>query len=111
VKFHGALPELVIRHQPTTRVAHFAIPFIPRAKPLVAHGVFHCGAKLWSCSEQSGRTSKVLDREHKANYVPSLFQKGLAMSFRVIIEEAAVLASLTLFLGMIAIWAQVIATL
>jgi hypothetical protein len=33
------------------------------------------------------------------------------MPFRAIIEEAAVLASLTLFLGMIAIWAQVIATL
>jgi hypothetical protein len=32
------------------------------------------------------------------------------MSFRTIIEETAVLASLTLFLGMIAIWAQVIAT-
>jgi hypothetical protein len=31
--------------------------------------------------------------------------------FRVVIEEAAALASLALFLGMIAIWAQVIATL
>jgi hypothetical protein len=30
---------------------------------------------------------------------------------RSLIEEAAALASLTLFLGMIAIWAQVIATL
>jgi hypothetical protein len=33
------------------------------------------------------------------------------MSFRTIIEEAAALASITLFLGMLAIWAQVIATL
>jgi hypothetical protein len=31
--------------------------------------------------------------------------------FRAIVEEAAALASLTLFFGMIAIWAQVIATL
>jgi hypothetical protein len=31
--------------------------------------------------------------------------------FRSLIEEAAALASLSLFLGMIAIWAQVIATL
>lgn len=31
--------------------------------------------------------------------------------FRAIVEEAAALASLALFLGMIAIWAQVIATL
>jgi hypothetical protein len=31
--------------------------------------------------------------------------------FRAMIEEAAALASLALFLGMIAVWAQVIATL
>lgn len=31
--------------------------------------------------------------------------------FRTIIEEAAALTSLALFLGMIAVWAQVIATL
>ena len=31
--------------------------------------------------------------------------------FRAIVEEAAALASLALFLGMIAIWAQVISTL
>jgi hypothetical protein len=30
---------------------------------------------------------------------------------RAVVEEAATLASLALFLGMIAIWAQVIATL
>jgi hypothetical protein len=30
---------------------------------------------------------------------------------RAVVEEAATLASLTLFLGMIAIWAQVIAAL
>jgi hypothetical protein len=53
----------------------------------------------------------VLDLEQKANYVPRLFQKATAMPFRAIVEEAAALASITLFLGMIAIWAQVIATL
>jgi hypothetical protein len=31
--------------------------------------------------------------------------------FRAMVEEAAALASLALFLGMIAIWAQVISTL
>jgi hypothetical protein len=36
---------------------------------------------------------------------------GEGQMFRAVIEEAAALASLTLFLGMIAIWAQVIATL
>jgi hypothetical protein len=36
---------------------------------------------------------------------------GRATMFRTIAEEAAALASLALFLGMIAIWARVIATL
>ena len=31
--------------------------------------------------------------------------------FRAVVEEAAALASITLFLGMIAVWAQVIAAL
>ena len=31
--------------------------------------------------------------------------------FRAVVEEAAALASLTLFLGMLAIWAQVFASL
>jgi hypothetical protein len=31
--------------------------------------------------------------------------------FRAVVEEAAALASLSLFLGMIAIWARVLATL
>jgi hypothetical protein len=34
-----------------------------------------------------------------------------SLMFRIFAEEAAALASLALFLGMVAIWAQVIATL
>jgi hypothetical protein len=45
------------------------------------------------------------------NYVPHLFLLGSLVMFRALIEEAAALASLALFLGMIAIWAQIIATL
>jgi hypothetical protein len=45
------------------------------------------------------------------NYVPLLFLVGEKDMFRAWIEEAAALASLALFLGMIAIWAQLIATL
>jgi hypothetical protein len=33
------------------------------------------------------------------------------MMFRAVVEEAAALASISLFLGMIAIWAQVLTTL
>ena len=36
---------------------------------------------------------------------------GVEDMVRAVVEEAATLASLALFLGMIAIWAQVIATL
>jgi hypothetical protein len=37
--------------------------------------------------------------------------QGDVRMFRALVEEAITLASLALFLGMIAIWAQVIATL
>ena len=46
------------------------------------------------------------------NYVYDLFLPvGVVIMVRALVEEAATLASLALFLGMIAIWAQVIATL
>lgn len=37
-----------------------------------------------------------------------MFQQGSETMFRIFVEEAAALASITLFVGMIAIWAQVI---
>lgn len=43
------------------------------------------------------------------NYVPLSFQEE-AM-FRAVVDEAAALASLALFVGMIAIWAKVIAVM
>jgi hypothetical protein len=53
-----------------------------------------------------------LTQEHIANYVRVLFlsREDLVM-VRAVAVEAAALTSLALFLGMIAIWAQVIATL
>jgi hypothetical protein len=44
-------------------------------------------------------------------FVRSYPTNGNKKMFRTIIEEAAALASITLFLGMVAIWAQVLATL
>jgi len=53
-----------------------------------------------------------LTLEHSMNYVHSLFRgRGVGVMVRAVVEEAATLASLALFLGMVAIWAQVIATL
>ena len=54
-----------------------------------------------------------LDCEHIMNYVHGLFLLSgeWEIMVRALVEEAATLASLALFLGMIAIWAQVIATL
>jgi hypothetical protein len=46
------------------------------------------------------------------NYIHVMFSLlGSWIMVRAVVEEAATLASLALFLGMIAIWAQVIATL
>jgi hypothetical protein len=44
------------------------------------------------------------------NYVRLLFKQEGIM-FRAVVEEAAALASLTLFIGMIAVWAQVLSVL
>jgi hypothetical protein len=43
------------------------------------------------------------------NYVLPSFREDIM--FRAVVEEAAALTSLALFVGMIAIWAQVIAAL
>jgi hypothetical protein len=46
------------------------------------------------------------------NYVHFSFSSvGVSSMVRAVVEEAATLTSLALFLGMVAIWAQVIAAL
>jgi len=50
-----------------------------------------------------------LTKEHNMNYVLSSFREDVM--FRAVVEEAAALASITLFLGMIAVWAQVISAM
>jgi hypothetical protein len=64
------------------------------------------------CHNQSSPLP-ALDCEHIMNYVHDLFlwSGEWEIMVRALVEEAATLASLALFLGMIAIWAQVIATL
>ena len=53
-----------------------------------------------------------LTYEHIMNYVHFSFRVvGVGVMVRAVVEEAATLASLALFLGMVAIWAQVIAAL
>ena len=56
-----------------------------------------------------GGASKRLTIEHNMNYVLSSFREDIM--FRAVVEEAAALTSIALFLGMIAVWAQVLGTL
>jgi hypothetical protein len=51
---------------------------------------------------------RLLTREQKQNYVPSMFTYEEADMLKVFVEEAAALASIVLFVGMIAIWAQLL---
>jgi hypothetical protein len=52
-----------------------------------------------------------LTKEQKENYVPCSFkQRGIVM-VRAVTEEALALASLTLFLAMVAVWAEVLGVL
>jgi hypothetical protein len=51
-----------------------------------------------------------LTTEQKENIVPPMFQglsREVAM-LRIFVEEAAALTSITLFVGMIAVWAQLL---
>jgi hypothetical protein len=52
-----------------------------------------------------------LTLERNTNYVPCSFSHGEVVMFRAVVEEAAALASVTLFLGMLAVWVQVFAVL
>jgi hypothetical protein len=54
---------------------------------------------------QKGRLTK----EQTMNYVLCPFRED--NMFRAVVEEAAALTSITLFLGMIAVWAQVLSAL
>jgi hypothetical protein len=49
-----------------------------------------------------------LTKEQKENYVPSMFTHQEAGMLETFVEEAAALTSIVLFVGMIAVWAQLI---
>jgi hypothetical protein len=49
------------------------------------------------------------DEEHIMNYVLSMFTKEGNM-IRAVVEEAAALVSIALFIGMIAIWAEALSS-
>jgi hypothetical protein len=49
-----------------------------------------------------------LTKEQKQNYVPCMFTHQEAGMLKVFVEEAAALASIVLFVGMIAVWAQLL---
>jgi len=53
--------------------------------------------------------AKLLDEEQKKNYVLYSFRE--VIMFRAVVEEAAALTSLALFVGMIAVWVQVLSAL
>jgi hypothetical protein len=55
---------------------------------------------------------RAVDAERSMNYVPFMFKYvGGCIMIRAVVEEAAALASITLFVGMIVVWAQVLSVL
>ena len=56
-----------------------------------------------------GLQNRRLTKEQMMNYVLCSFMED--NMFRAVVEEAAALTSIALFLGMIAVWAQVLGTL
>ena len=57
------------------------------------------------------RVERGIDSEQIVNYVLPLFKCGGFHMFRAVVEEAAALASVALFIGTIAIWVQILAVL
>ena len=57
------------------------------------------------------QTAPCLTLEQKQNIVLLWFWTGETVMFRAVVEEAAALASISLFIGMLAVWVQVFATL
>jgi hypothetical protein len=51
-----------------------------------------------------------LTQEQKMNYVPASFGREKVM-VRAVMQEAAALASIALFVGMLAIWSQVLSSI
>jgi hypothetical protein len=56
-----------------------------------------------------GSLKNALDEEQKENYVLRSFREEIM--FRAVVEEAAALTSIALFVGMIAVWVQVFAAM
>jgi hypothetical protein len=56
-----------------------------------------------------GTGQKPLDEEQTTNYVLCSFKEEIM--FRAVVEEAAALTSIALFVGMIAVWVQVFAAM
>jgi hypothetical protein len=80
--------------------------FLPKAPGCPAVSVQFRG---WCAREYAPiRTHAALDsQERKKNNVRSSFHQGRVTMFRAVVEEAAALASISLFIGMIAVWVQV----
>jgi hypothetical protein len=80
-------------------------------KPSVRRAIepFHCQRDEWNESLSQGSAGKGAFKH--ANSVDFRTLIGVSDMGRTLVEEVATLASLALFLGMVAIWAQVIATL
>jgi hypothetical protein len=67
-----------------------------------------CGQLIISATIQTDPLPG-LDPEQSVNYVPYSFQtKGRDIMVRAVAEEALALTSITLFLAMVAVWAQVL---
>jgi hypothetical protein len=62
-------------------------------------------------SPPSIHTAPPLDLEQDMNYVHSMFSLVRPIMVRSVFEEAAALASLSLFLATVAVWAQVLGVL
>ena len=70
---------------------------------------FHLHSSESGYSTFGSRLPLTLENEIRTMFV--LRSTGEAVMFRAVVEEAAALASISLFIGMIAVWVQVFASI
>jgi hypothetical protein len=78
-------------------------------RPSIIEGIHESLTKAFVCSDVFKRNGwSALTKEQKENMfmVCSLLKE--AMMLKMFVEEAAALASIALFVGMLAVWAQIL---
>ena len=70
-----------------------------------------CALRIHRLIQDTSPDEKDVDAEQNTNYVPVTFRRRRFVMIRALVEEAAAITSVALFVAMIVVWAHVFAVL